>query len=365
MVAIFAICAIALSLVKYERILKGHGIDAQDHVRLSIARRLQVGGTGGDFFLLWIRIPEPRPSADPMSGPGPLAAFFKQCIRSNDEYFELDASNVILLVDAPFSLAPKVAARIRAAAAGRGWPSFAMASAAVPADGLNGDALMAAAQSKIDGRTGDPASAAPAPEPSAEPLELTPAEQKLIDPATGVLRTQYALLMSQKFAARSHRRHQPVALVLAGIERWNDFKETYGVELAALALKETAHAIEQVTRENDLIGRVDDRSFFALCECPPEKAGAIATRLCEAIGRISLPVGPARIRLIVNAGVALMPTQAAQASTLFWMADEARQRASKIGPNQWALYDPQQPRATTAPAPVKPTTFREKPSDIF
>lgn len=365
MVVIFVFCAVALSLVKYERLLRGHGIDPQDHVRLSIARRMQVGGSGGEFFMLWIRLHEPAPSPDASPASAPPLAFLKQLIRSSDEYFELDASNVLLLVDAPVSQTSRVAARIRTAWAGQGWPPFSMASAAVPGDGLNGDALIASAQSKIEQRTGDPASMASPVEPRTTPEELTPAERKLIDPATGVLRPQYALLMSQKFAARSHRRHQSVALVLAGIERWKEFQELYGAELAARALKEVASAIERVTREDDLIGRVDERSFFALCECPPEKAGAIATRLCEAIGGISLPVGPARIRLIVNAGVSLMPTHAHHASALFWMADEARQAAARIGPNRWALYDPTRPRTITRPEKPEPTTFREKPTDLF
>ena len=346
---IFLILAIGYSLVKYERLLRGHGIDPRDHVRLSIARRLQVGGARGEFFLLWVRA-QPTPSAAPEPGADDVR---KQAIlsrlRAGDEYFDLGGGDAALLVDAPADQAPRIAARIRAEWAARGWPPLAMATASIPADGIHGDALISAARTKIDQRTGDPASAssAPAATPSAAP-ELTFAEQKLFDPATGVLQPKYAVVMSRKFIARARRRDRTVALVLVGIERWSELVETHGEHIAAQALKETAGRIEHLTRENDLIGRADERSFFALCECPTRAAGAIAGRLCDALGDISIGVGSARIHLVVNAGISLLPDHTARAEAMFWMADEARQSAAQSGPNRWAIYEPGRPR------PVRP-----------
>ncbi|MBP7274932.1 MAG: diguanylate cyclase [Kiritimatiellae bacterium] len=338
---ILLLLTIAFSLVKYERMLQGHGIDPQDHVRLSIARRLQVGGARGEFFLLWIRF-QPTSTAAPEPG---ADQGYKQAIlsklRAGDEYFYIGDGDAAVLVDAPAEHAPRVAARIRTEWAARGWPALAMASASIPADGLHSDALLAAARSKVDHRTGDPAHASPAPSGrKSEEENLRPAELRLLDPATGVLQPAYAVPMARKYVARARRRDRSVVLVLVGIERWPELVETHGTAVAAQALKEAAQCIEHLTRESDLIGRADERSFFALCECPIESSEVIARRLCEALGNLSIGVGSARIHLVVNAGLSLLPDHTSRAGDLFWMADEARQSAAELGPNRWAVYKP-------------------------
>lgn len=343
----FLLFFIGLSYAKYERMMReAHGISPADHARLCIARRLQVGSGAGAFFILRIQRPDlPEAGALPEQYPSSL-------FRMTDDVIVLDAWNWVAVVDAPEAQAAGIVDRIRTALTDAGQQAARMAVATIPGDGLNGQQVLEATARRL-GTLGPGADALPdLPAVPAEEAGPMPAEQRVLDPETGVLRPDMAVPMARKFISRAHRRTRPAVLILLKLDKMDRITLANGEDCASAMRKAIAETLEQGTREADLLGRSDHNDFFVLAECGKADGLRLANRLCGQAARLSIAAGRLQIRPVVFAGLAACPDHATSPARLFACAEEACLHARDAGAGECTVFDPARPRRASRAAPA-------------
>lgn len=350
----FAIMAAAYSFAKYERLMRGIGeLSPRQRALMAIARRLQLGSDAGAFFVLLARLPAGEASGAALRG----------VLRKRDDVLPLEEGLWMVLVETDVSHSGSIGTRVQQHLAARGIAPSTLAVAAIPEDGLHGESLMAAAQDRLDAvapggqalsvRSGHPESQVP----------LTPAEMKLLDPVTGILRANHAPPLIRKFIARARRRSREVSMVLVNLEGFDRLITVHGKEVCDQLLKLAASVLERSVRGEDLIGGLSDMTFFVLCEGPQEAAVAIAERVCSDLGKESVSTGWSQVRMVVSAGISSCPRHTNSANTLIALADQAMLSARATGPNRFMVYSP----ALSAPVAtnVRRADVNESGHDVF
>ncbi|MEW6183215.1 MAG: sensor domain-containing diguanylate cyclase [Bacillota bacterium] len=134
------------------------------------------------------------------------------------------------------------------------------------------------------------------------------------DPITGVLNRRYFLLRFQAECERALNRDEPLAVIIADIDDFSKFNDTYGPLVGDAALREVARVIRNVLRGNDLLARFGGDEYIMLLPGAAETvAQETAERLRGALDRhifgVEGVVGPLNVK--ISLGVAVFPSDAA------------------------------------------------------
>lgn len=134
---------------------------------------------------------------------------------------------------------------------------------------------------------------------------------------------------------RAARYQRAFALVVVDIDHFEDYHARYGTAAASAALRVTAEALREYTRELDVKARTDETEFaVAMPETSLEAAFAVAERVRLEVATAARPDGEvAGGELTVSVGLGAYPTHGETARELLRAVRRARDQARLLGGN--------------------------------
>ncbi|MBV5317048.1 MAG: GGDEF domain-containing protein [Desulfobulbaceae bacterium] len=136
----------------------------------------------------------------------------------------------------------------------------------------------------------------------------------------------------------------PIALLLADIDHFKQFNDTYGHQTGDFILKELCRIAQGAIREYDVMARYGGEEFvFVLPETGSEEARLVAQRICRTIADHDFFDGKKHYQVSVSIGVvsAVPSTSTFDKNQFIAMADGALYAAKDRGRNQAILFNPE------------------------
>ena len=142
---------------------------------------------------------------------------------------------------------------------------------------------------------------------------------------------------------RSIRNNSTISILLADIDKFKQFNDTYGHQVGDFMLKEFCRVAKENIREYDLIARYGGEEFvFVLPETEPEAAMDAAEKIRKIVDDYVFEDGERTYRLTISIGVAsARPVDKEFSKNEFInLADKALYEAKAAGRNKTVLYSP-------------------------
>ena len=155
------------------------------------------------------------------------------------------------------------------------------------------------------------------------------------DGLTGLFNRRYFDSAFARELARCDRSSTSLGLLLADIDHFKSFNDTYGHAMGDLVLKKVAGILSGALRKADVLARFGGEEFVVLLPNVTAR-GALesAERLRESVAAAEVHPGGPRKRVTVSIGAALFPTDASDSESLLKAADEALYEAKHLGRNR-------------------------------
>lgn len=139
--------------------------------------------------------------------------------------------------------------------------------------------------------------------------------------------------------ARSGRNKQSVAVIFLDIDRFKIINDSLGHQIGDALLKAFATRLKSCVRSSDTVARVSGDEFAVMLEDMPSVEGAslVAHKIIE---RLTQPLICEGQELFVTSsiGIALYPSDGADAIALMRCADAAMHKAKESGGNAYGFY---------------------------
>jgi diguanylate cyclase (GGDEF)-like protein len=168
-------------------------------------------------------------------------------------------------------------------------------------------------------------------------------EATSIDPKTGLLNTTAWLALAGHEFDRAKRDTTAIGLLTIDLDQFKRINVTYGDRAGDTVLRAVADAIQQETREDDVVGRHHEE-FVVLCpDLTIEDLQGVGERIRMAVERLAVPVvshstgDAATVSVTVSIGIAHYPTSATDLGELLVAADIALFAAKDRGRNRVVL----------------------------
>jgi diguanylate cyclase (GGDEF)-like protein len=164
-------------------------------------------------------------------------------------------------------------------------------------------------------------------------------ELAITDPLTGLHNRRYLWELLGRELLKSRRNRTPVAAILADIDHFKRFNDTWGHEAGDLVLRRVADVIRENVRGSDIGCRFGGEELaLILPETTLEVAVERAERIRRGIAAVRLDYGGRPLDAVTSSfGVAIYPQHAGDAEALLRAADEALYEAKKAGRNRVAV----------------------------
>lgn len=133
----------------------------------------------------------------------------------------------------------------------------------------------------------------------------------------------------------SGRTKQPFSLIIADIDHFKKYNDTYGHQAGDEVLRKTASFLLSSLREIDICARYGGEEFaLILPQSALNDAAKTAEKLREGLQKLEFSFNGISARISASFGVACFPVDAATKSQLIRSADERLYRAKKNGRNR-------------------------------
>jgi diguanylate cyclase (GGDEF)-like protein len=155
------------------------------------------------------------------------------------------------------------------------------------------------------------------------------------DGLTGLFNRRYFDSAFARELARCDRSSSSLGLLLADIDHFKSFNDTYGHAMGDLVLKKVAGILSGALRKADVLARFGGEEFVILLPNVTAR-GALesAERLRQSVAAAAVHPGGPRKQVTVSIGAALFPTDASDSESLLKAADEALYDAKHLGRNR-------------------------------
>ncbi|MBQ7529971.1 diguanylate cyclase, partial [bacterium] len=163
--------------------------------------------------------------------------------------------------------------------------------------------------------------------------------QGLRDPLTGCQNSLFLEERMREELKRGNRYMYAVSLLLFSIDGFERISESVGQEVANNLLCELVEVVRKVTREIDVLARLEGDTFALLVDhADRNQCTDVGDRICEEVATHSFIMGGRRLKITLSIGVAGSPHDAANAEQLTMRASTAMQQAQEAGGNQVCLW---------------------------
>ncbi len=162
-----------------------------------------------------------------------------------------------------------------------------------------------------------------------------------IDGLTEVYNHRFFQDFFGKEIARATRYSRPVSLILADIDHFKQFNDSYGHQVGDFILKEVCVVAQEALREHDLLARYGGEEFvFVLPDTDAQGALLVAERLRSVVEKHTFTDDGASYHVTISLGVATMypETQPFKKNEFIGFADEALFAAKRKGRNKVVAY---------------------------
>ncbi len=140
---------------------------------------------------------------------------------------------------------------------------------------------------------------------------------------------------------RSIRNERTISILLADIDHFKKFNDTYGHQTGDFILKEFCRVCKENIREYDLIARYGGEEFiFVLPETEPGEAKVVAEKIRSEVENFAFDDGESVYKVTISIGVASARPSGRdfKKNEFIGLADEALYQAKGSGRNRVAMY---------------------------
>jgi len=161
-------------------------------------------------------------------------------------------------------------------------------------------------------------------------------EQSIRDPLTGLHNRRFLDEMLERELARAQRSKTNLALIMADVDHFKRFNDTYGHDAGDVILRAVAHSLKKHLRVSDIACRYGGEEFtLVLPESSLDAAREKAEVLRQAISALVLShAGKTLGTVTMSFGLAIFPGHGRDAAGLLQTADKALYRAKSNGRNR-------------------------------
>jgi diguanylate cyclase (GGDEF)-like protein len=179
---------------------------------------------------------------------------------------------------------------------------------------------------------------------------------RVTDPLTGLVNSEYLALKVQEECKRCARYGQPLALLIAEIESFDQLAEKQGKAAADEALLEIAGVFLCESRDIDVAGRVGSSRFHLLLpNTTLEGVRALAGRIAANLVGRTLTIGEREVPLTIHMGVTALPGNSKVGADEFVRRAEQDLASAQVAEDGRGanLRDPVEPLATPQQSPAR------------
>jgi diguanylate cyclase (GGDEF)-like protein len=154
------------------------------------------------------------------------------------------------------------------------------------------------------------------------------------DGVTGVFNHRYGIALLREVLERAAQGERPAAILMADIDHFKRFNDTYGHQVGDEVLRLVAQTLVRGLRRSDVVARYGGEEFVAILPDTDRAAAlALAERVREAVATGAPPAGglPRGLRVTISVGVAGFPADAVTPVELLVAADQALYHAKHAG----------------------------------
>ncbi|MGM0702759.1 MAG: diguanylate cyclase [Pseudomonadota bacterium] len=157
----------------------------------------------------------------------------------------------------------------------------------------------------------------------------------LVDDLTGLGNRRYLLETAERLYQQSLRNEHPLSLALLDLDHFKHLNDTWGHPAGDRVLVAFARALQEVTRQADVVARIGGEEFCILMpDTPLEGALDLAERIRQRIAEMNEDVLGVPTSIAVSLGLATGMGSAADFDRLYSRADRALYRAKANGRNR-------------------------------
>lgn len=186
-----------------------------------------------------------------------------------------------------------------------------------------------------------PAAAKTADSPRADPRR--PDDQsRLLDPDTGVLRSDRIGRVFPRFIRRARVRKRRVSILHVALDRVSVIESLHGVEALDHAVRHLSELLQAHLREEDLIARLDRTEFLACLEADVQGAEAAAKRVEQVVREKPCRFGEdggGTLHLSACIGIATEPDHGRSINQLLDASTHALDEARRVGAGTVRVFD--------------------------
>jgi diguanylate cyclase (GGDEF)-like protein len=125
----------------------------------------------------------------------------------------------------------------------------------------------------------------------------------------------------------------PLAIVMADIDHFKRFNDSYGHDIGDHVLQATAHALQGACGPGDLVHRIGGEEFLITCRGAMDRAQLLAESLCNAMRAMPIEHVTGTLNVTASFGVAVRTPRTDGVDQLIKAADDALYEAKRAGRN--------------------------------
>ncbi len=142
-----------------------------------------------------------------------------------------------------------------------------------------------------------------------------------------------------RILGQAQRSRQGCAYFVTAIDNLAIINETYGFDIADEVIVATGRRLSQSLRGSDIIGRSAGNKFgIVLADCGEEEMAIVAERLHLAVRREVVETRAGPVSCTISVGAVALPQNAATSQEAMLQAEEALERAKRMGRSGFAVY---------------------------
>src|SRR6185295_8831066 len=159
------------------------------------------------------------------------------------------------------------------------------------------------------------------------------------DTLTGLPNRAMFAERAREAVAHARRHDRNAAFLFLDLDNFKEINDGLGHEVGDGLLKAIATRLRAAVRSDDFVARIGGDEFCVLMQdiADPREAAAVAQKLLHELGK-SYRIGEHQVSSGASVGIACVPLDGEDVSTLMRLADTAMYRAKELGRNGYQFF---------------------------